>query len=215
LSHDLSQPKYNSLELKIGRVIINREYLWFIYGLQVKTIIIWPLRKIVNLFLRPLRPYGNLALKMRVCRLHVTPLTSRPAFTLLQRRECCVKSDTTVEDTPGASHKFISSCLVVDLKLSVICTTADPNWLPNFLTHETFYFFCFSGWPSDFLKQLYTWTVFVNVTKPSLFCHFSRICLAIFMLNMKTSTVLWKQRHKSTICFPFAACPTGKWEGWL
>jgi hypothetical protein len=34
-----------------------REYLWFICGLQVETIINWPLRKIVSLFLRPLRPY--------------------------------------------------------------------------------------------------------------------------------------------------------------
>jgi hypothetical protein len=58
LSHDLShQPKYNILELKIRGVIITGEYLWFICGLQVETIINWPLRKIVSLFLRPLRPY--------------------------------------------------------------------------------------------------------------------------------------------------------------
>jgi hypothetical protein len=37
------------------------EYLWFICGLQVETIIIWPLRKIVTLSLRSLRPYRNLA----------------------------------------------------------------------------------------------------------------------------------------------------------
>jgi hypothetical protein len=37
------------IQLKIGRVIIYREYVWFKYGLQVKTIIVWPMRKIVTL----------------------------------------------------------------------------------------------------------------------------------------------------------------------
>jgi hypothetical protein len=39
------------IQLKIGRVIIYREYVWFKCGLQVKTIIIWPMRKIVTLSL--------------------------------------------------------------------------------------------------------------------------------------------------------------------
>ena len=39
-SHDLSQqPKYNSLEMKINTVITNREYLWFICGLQAKKLL--------------------------------------------------------------------------------------------------------------------------------------------------------------------------------
>jgi hypothetical protein len=68
IDNDLSQqPKYNSLELKIGRAIINREYIWFICDLQVKTIIIWPfMRKIVTLSLQPLRQYGNLTYKALV-----------------------------------------------------------------------------------------------------------------------------------------------------
>jgi hypothetical protein len=36
MSHDLSrQQKYKILELKIRGVIITKEYLWFICGLQV------------------------------------------------------------------------------------------------------------------------------------------------------------------------------------
>ena len=47
----------------------NEEYLWFICGLQVKTVTIWPLRKIVTLSLRPLRSYGNYltSRKMQYC----------------------------------------------------------------------------------------------------------------------------------------------------
>jgi hypothetical protein len=38
MSHDLSQqPQYDSLDLEIGRVIINRKYLWFICGLQLEN----------------------------------------------------------------------------------------------------------------------------------------------------------------------------------
>jgi hypothetical protein len=46
MNHDLSQqPKYNSLELKISRAVINTVESTYDL-LQVKTIIIWPLRKI-------------------------------------------------------------------------------------------------------------------------------------------------------------------------
>ena len=51
------------IQLKIGRVIIYREYVWFKCGLQVKTIIIWPMRKIVTLPLWPLQPYMETWLK--------------------------------------------------------------------------------------------------------------------------------------------------------
>ena len=60
---DLSKLNRNTSELKIGRVlvIINRECLiLFICGLQVKTIITWPLRKIVTLWQPGLKAYQDM-----------------------------------------------------------------------------------------------------------------------------------------------------------
>jgi hypothetical protein len=52
------------IQLKIGRVIIYRQYVWFKCGLQVKTIIIWLMRK--------LQPYMETWLKTAACNVFTT-----------------------------------------------------------------------------------------------------------------------------------------------